>query len=76
VISRREERRHIAIVSDTRTPEVTGVTLTLARLAACLRVRGDAVSIVYPDRPALDPGGPQAGRRGPGVVLASPRSVG
>jgi glycosyltransferase involved in cell wall biosynthesis len=62
VASRPRGRCHVAIVSDTYAPEVNGVAVTLARLAAGLRARGHKVSVVHPHRPALDPAGPRPDR--------------
>jgi glycosyltransferase involved in cell wall biosynthesis len=47
---RPDEVRRIAIVTETYTPEINGVALTLARLAQELRARGRAVSVVHPGR--------------------------
>jgi len=45
------QRRHICIVTDTYSPEVNGVALTLARLVEGLRHLGHVVSIVRPRQP-------------------------
>src|SRR5262245_63032982 len=42
--------RHVCLVTETYAPEINGVALTLARLAAGLRARGHRVSIVRPRR--------------------------
>ncbi len=46
-----EARCHICVVSETYTPEVNGVALTLTRLVAGLRERGHVVSVVHPQQP-------------------------
>ena len=43
--------RRICLVTETYPPEINGVALTVARLAAELRGRGHAVSVVCPRRP-------------------------
>jgi glycogen synthase len=50
----------IALVSDTYTPQVNGVTTVVRRIAETLRATGHAVGIVapaYPDPPPADAGG-------------------
>jgi len=57
---------HVCIVTETYPPEINGVAATLGRLAAGMRARGHAVSLVRPRQPAVD----VAGRRPePGTLL-------
>lgn len=45
---------HICIVTETYTPEVNGVAMTLARLVDGLRARGDTVSVIRPRQRLAD----------------------
>jgi glycosyltransferase involved in cell wall biosynthesis len=48
------EQRHICIVTETYSPEVNGVAMTLSHLVKGLRRQGHAVSVVRPRRQSSD----------------------
>src|SRR5262245_65269927 len=67
-----KRRRHICIVSETYPPEINGVALTLAQLAAGLRRQGHTVSVVRPRQKKYDGSSGHEGTSAATVVRGVP----